>query len=43
MDLKPAIQLEALQSFVTEKDTFIVLPTGYGKSAMFAGLPLLFD
>jgi len=25
------------------KDTFVSLPTGYGKSIIFAILPLLFD
>jgi len=32
-------QLEATQSFLTKKDTFNVLPTGYGKSVVFAVLP----
>jgi len=42
MDLKP-MKPEAVQSFVTGKDTFVALPTGYGKSVIFAVLPLLFD
>ena len=36
-------QLEAIESFVSGKDgkdTFVFLPTGYGKSTI---LPLLFD
>jgi len=36
-------QLEAVESFVSGKDTFVSLPTGYGKSVIFAILPLLFD
>jgi len=40
--LKPK-QLEALQSFVSSKDTLVALPTGYGKSVIFAMLPLMFD
>ena len=40
--LKPK-QMEAIESFVSGKDTFVALPTGYGKSIIFAMLPLLFD
>jgi len=40
--LKPK-QLEAVESFVSGKDTFVSLPTGYGKSIIFAILPLLCD
>jgi len=40
--LKPK-QLEAVEAFVSGKDTFVSLPTGYGKSKIFAILPLLFD
>lgn len=40
--LKPK-QLEALSTFMSGKDTFVALPTGYGKSIIFAVLPLLFD
>ena len=40
--LKPK-QLEAIESFVSGKDTFVSLSTGYGKSLIFAILPLLFD
>jgi len=40
--LKPK-QQEALKAFFKGKDTFVALPTGYGKSISFAVLPLLFD
>ena len=40
--LKPK-QSEALSSFISGKDTFVALPTGYGKSIIFAIMPLLFD
>ena len=45
MDLRPLKpkQLEAVKSFVSGQDTFVALPTGYGKSVIFAILPLLFD
>ena len=36
-------QLEALESFIGGNDTFISLPTGYGKSLIYAILPLVFD
>ena len=36
-------QLEAIQAFMSGKDTFVSLPTGYGKSAIYAVLPLAFD
>jgi len=36
-------QLEAVQSFVSGKDTSVALPTGYGKSIIFAVLPLVFN
>ena len=41
-ELKPK-QIEAIQSFVSGRDTFVSLPTGYGKSVIFAILPILFD
>lgn len=41
-ELKPK-QVEAITTFVSGKDTFVSLPTGYGKSVVFAILPLLFD
>ena len=34
-------QKEAILAFVSGRDTFVVLPTGYGKS--YAVLPLAFD
>ena len=40
--LKPK-QVEAITTFVSGKDTFVSLPTGYGKFIIFAVLPLLFD
>ena len=40
--LKPK-QTESLCAFVSGKDTFVTLPTGYDKSVVFAVLPLLFD
>ena len=36
-------QKEAIVAFVLGNDTFVSLPTGYGKSAIFAILPLVFD
>ena len=36
-------QLEAVQAFIAGKDTFVVLPTGYGKSITYAILPNLCD
>ena len=41
-ELKPK-QVEAITTFVSGKDTFVSLPTEYGKSLIFAILPLLFD
>jgi len=40
--LKPK-QLEAVYSFMQGNDTFMSLPTGYGKSAIDAILPTAFD
>ena len=36
-------QLEAVSSFVQGHDTFVSLPTGYGKSVIYAILPYVFD
>ena len=36
-------QLEALNAFLSGRDTFVSLPTGYGKSIIYAVLPLAFD
>ena len=41
-ELKPK-QREAIISYVTGNDTFVVLPTGYGKSLIYAILPLVFN
>ena len=40
--LKPK-QLEALGTFISGKDNFVALPTGYGKSIIFALVPMLSD
>ena len=40
--LKPK-QFEAVLTFMSGKDTFVSLPTGYGKSAIYAILPVAFD
>ena len=37
------IQFEAVASVVSGKDTFVVLPTGHGKSLIYAILPMVFD
>ena len=36
-------QLEALKLFCSGQDVFVTLPTGYGKTLIFAMLPLVFD
>ena len=36
-------QLEAIDSFVNGNDTFVSLPTGYGKSIIYGILRLIFD
>ena len=36
-------EVEAMSSFLKGKDTFVSLPTGYGKSIIYAALPLAFD
>ena len=45
MGLRPlqAKLLESLRTFVSGHDTFVALSTGYGKSVIFAVLPLLLD
>ena len=40
--LKPK-QLDAIDAFLKGNDVFVSLPTGYGKSLIFAMLPSLFD
>ena len=37
------LQVEAVKSFISGKDTFVILPTGYGKSVIYGVLPLMFD
>ncbi len=36
-------QVEAVSDFVGGNDVFVSFPTGYGKSAIYAMLPLVFD
>ncbi len=36
-------QQEAMEHFVNGKDTFVSLPTGYGKSVIYAALPGAFN
>ena len=35
------LQVKAISSIVEGQDTFVSLPTGYGKSIIYAALPLL--
>ena len=42
MSLKPE-QERVLSEFVGDKDVFVSLPTGFGKSLCYAALPLAFD
>ena len=41
--LQSSHQKEALQSVLAERDTFVSLPTGHGKSVIFEFLPHLRD
>ena len=36
-------QLSAIKSIVEGNDTFVVLPTGYGKSKIYMHLPEIFE
>ena len=40
--LKPK-QKEVISTFVRGRDVFVSLPTGYGKSIIYAALPFVFD
>lgn len=41
--LLKAKQQEALKTFLSGKDMFVCLPTGYGKSIIYAILPSVYD
>ena len=36
-------QIEAIKAFCSGQDVFVSLPTGYGKSTIYAILPLVYD
>ena len=36
-------QVEAVEAFLGGSDTFVSLPTGYGKSIIYSVLPYAFD
>ena len=36
-------RMEALTAFLSGRDTFVSLPTGYGKSIIYAVLPLVHE
>ena len=36
-------QVDAVCTFLQGKDTFVSLPTGYGKSSIYAIFPIAFD
>ena len=36
-------QIDAIKAFLSGNDVFVSLPTGYGKSFIYALLPLVFD
>ena len=41
-ELKPK-QREAIEGIVSGKDIFVAVPTGYGRSIIYALLPSLYD
>ena len=41
-ELKPK-QTEVILAVLVGRDTFVSLPTGYGKSVIYGVLPLLYD
>ena len=41
-ELKPK-QVEAISAFVSGRDIFVSLPTGYGKSVIYGLLPKVFN
>ena len=40
--LKPQ-QMMAISAFIEQRDVFVVLPTGFGKTLCFTCLPIVFD
>lgn len=36
-------QLKVVMAFISGRDVFAILPTGYGKTLCYACLPLVFD
>ena len=36
-------QIDAIKAFLSGKDVFVSLPTGYGKSIIYGILPLVFN
>jgi len=45
---KKNLGLEALkpkqrESYISGNDTFVILPTGYGKSVIYEALPVIFE
>ena len=36
-------QMRVIEEFISGRDVFVCLPTGFGKSLIFASLPIIFD